>query len=150
MALFEPAIQITLINEGGLEDDPSDPGGVTKYGISQRSYPSLDVRSLTVDQAKAIYLQDFWLFGGIQDQSVANKLFDMYVNMKHTAIRLAQKVVAVPEDGLYGPKTEGAINQKSAFLIGYKDVLITHYTDLVKARPELGKYLVGWLRRARQ
>ena len=45
--------------EGGLVNDPNDPGGLTKYGISQRSYPDLDIAALTENQARAIYVRDF-------------------------------------------------------------------------------------------
>ena len=45
--------------EGGLVDHPSDPGGVTKYGISQRAYPHLDIPNLTVDEAREIYVRDY-------------------------------------------------------------------------------------------
>ena len=62
---FDLAIPIVLENEGGYVNDPADPGGETKYGISKRSYPALDIKNLTVEQATAIYLRDFWQFGGI-------------------------------------------------------------------------------------
>jgi len=110
MANFEPAIEITLKNEGGLVDDPADPGGLTKFGLSQRSYPNVDIKNLTIEDAKAIYLKDFWKFGGITDQSIANKIFDSYVNMEHAAIKIAQKTVGFSkQDGVYGPVTETAI-----------------------------------------
>jgi Glycosyl hydrolase 108 len=41
------------------ENDPSDPGGATKYGIDQRSHPRVNIRALTEDAAKAIYLQEW-------------------------------------------------------------------------------------------
>ena len=37
------------------EDDPDDPGGLTKYGIDQRSHPNVDIRNLTEEEAKDIY-----------------------------------------------------------------------------------------------
>ena len=45
---FDLAIPIVLENEGGYINDPNDPGGETKYGISKRSYPALDIKNLTV------------------------------------------------------------------------------------------------------
>src|SRR5262245_7285211 len=57
---FERAIPILLEEEGGLVDNPKDPGGLTKYGISQRSYPHVDIRALTPEAASAIYARDFW------------------------------------------------------------------------------------------
>ena len=48
-----------LGHEGGLSDNPKDPGGLTKWGISQRSYPHLDIRNLKVEEAVEIYKRDF-------------------------------------------------------------------------------------------
>ena len=61
---FEIAVEFVLEREGGLSDDPDDPGGLTKYGISQRAYPQLDIENLTVYDAKEIYYQDYWLKSG--------------------------------------------------------------------------------------
>lgn len=59
--------------EGGLSTDRQDRGNWTggevgkgefkgtKYGISAYSYPHLDIANLTVDAAKHIYYQDYWL-----------------------------------------------------------------------------------------
>jgi len=60
---FEQAVDFTLGWEGGYVNNPQDPGGETNFGISKRSYPLLDIKSLTIDQAKAIYFQDYWLAG---------------------------------------------------------------------------------------
>jgi lysozyme family protein len=153
MANFEPAIEITLKNEGGLVDDPADPGGLTKFGLSQRSYPNVDIKNLTIEDAKAIYLKDFWKFGGITDQSIANKIFDSYVNMEHAAIKIAQKTVGFSkQDGVYGPVTETAINSFTAenFLPLYRANLVQHYKDIVAANPEESKFLEGWENRANQ
>jgi lysozyme family protein len=46
--------------EGEYSNDPEDPGGETKFGISKRSYPHLDIKNLTEDQARDICLRDFW------------------------------------------------------------------------------------------
>ena len=82
MALFEPAITITLANEGStLVEDPADAGGLSRYGISQRSYPAENIRELTEDRAKFLYKRDFWKYDDVLDQPLANKIFDMTVNM---------------------------------------------------------------------
>ena len=60
MSNFDRAFTLVVGIEGGLVDDPSDPGGLTKFGISKRAYPDVDIRNLTLDQAKAIYLRDYW------------------------------------------------------------------------------------------
>jgi len=48
---FNLAIPVILQHEGGYVNDPNDAGGATKYGISQRTYPNLDIANLTVAQA---------------------------------------------------------------------------------------------------
>jgi lysozyme family protein len=150
MANFELAIPTVLTNEGGYVNDPDDPGGETNFGISKRSYPSLDIKHLTVEDATAIYLRYFWKFGGIEDQAVATKLFDAYVNMKSHAIKAAQEVTQLPIDGVYGPHTEAAINNMAGFLAAYRNRLVQYYLDIVTFNPEDAKFLDGWLRRARQ
>lgn len=60
---FERAFSCVLQNEGVYVNDPSDSGGETKYGISKRSYPNLDIKNLTLEEAKKIYFCDYWLKG---------------------------------------------------------------------------------------
>lgn len=54
------AIEFVLIHEGGLSIDPDDPGGTTKYGISQKAHPKLDILNLSRDQAENIYHAEYW------------------------------------------------------------------------------------------
>jgi len=61
---FERAVTFVLAWEGGYVNNPVDPGGETNWGISRRSYPNLDIRNLTVAQAKEIYRTDYWLRAG--------------------------------------------------------------------------------------
>jgi lysozyme family protein len=152
MAEFEPAIKITLENEGGFVDNISDPGGATNFGISQREFPSVDIKDLTKEQAEEIYQKNYWLFGGVNDQNLANKLFDMYVNMEHAAIKIIQRLVNVLPDGDYGPKTEMAINAADpiSLLASYRLALVAYYKEVVQAHPEEAEFLEGWERRAKQ
>jgi lysozyme family protein len=57
---FMVGLAFVLRWEGGYVDDPRDPGGETKYGISKRSYPHLNIKSLTKEQAAEIYKTDYW------------------------------------------------------------------------------------------
>lgn len=57
---FTTAVEFTLKWEGGYTDNPSDPGGETNYGISKRSYPNLNIKNLTREQAISIYKKDYW------------------------------------------------------------------------------------------
>ena len=154
MADFNIAIETVLANEGGICNVSGDPGGLTNFGISQRAYPNVDIRNLTRDAAAAIYRRDFWRYDAVLSQPVATKLFDMSVNMGHTAIAILQRCVSVPADGLWGPTTCAAVNTVNAAMPGlldeYKMELANHYRNIVLAKPEMAQFLQGWLRRAAQ
>ena len=76
-------IKKTIGVEGGYVNDPVDPGGETKYGISKRSYPQVDIKNLTLDGAAEIYERDFWnrmRLSELTSQRIAWKVFDIEVN----------------------------------------------------------------------
>jgi lysozyme family protein len=151
MANFDIAIGPVLANEGGYVSNPNDPGGETKYGISKRQYPDLDIKNLSLDQAKEIYRRNYWQFDSIQNQTIANKLLDMCVNMGvGSAIRLVQTAVQVAVDGRYGPQTEAAINNASAdkILQALRFQSVIRYLDLIDKNPKLAEFKRGWLMRA--
>ena len=56
---FKKAFNYVLKNEGRYVNDPEDPGKETKYGISQRSYPNLNIRQLSLKDAEKIYFCDY-------------------------------------------------------------------------------------------
>ncbi len=57
---LEQALDFVMRWEGGYTRDPHDPGGETKWGISRRAYPNLDIKGLTRDEAAGIYRRDYW------------------------------------------------------------------------------------------
>ena len=109
---FDEAFESLIGHEGGLSDNPADPGGLTRYGISQRSYPGENIRALTLDRAKAIYLRDFWAPAGCEGVPVAVRfdLFDMAVNSGvRAAIKCLQGAAGCAADGVLGPNTLAAV-----------------------------------------
>ena len=64
---FNKAFQLVIGLEGGYSNDPNDPGKETKFGISKRYNPEVDVVNITLDQAKAIYLKKYWIPSGCDD-----------------------------------------------------------------------------------
>ncbi len=80
---FKKAVKFVLQKEGGYVNHPADPGGETKYGISKRAYPDLNIKDLTVEQAKEIYYRDYWLKAGCDemDWPMSLVVFDTAVNM---------------------------------------------------------------------
>ena len=92
-------------HEGRYSFNPKDPGGETNWGISKRSYPNLDIRNLTEDEAKAIYKKDFWDSMRIEKLPplIQFDVFDTSVNAgRQKASQLLQRAVGVVEDGLLG------------------------------------------------
>ena len=151
MGDFNISIKIVLANEGGLVENASDPGGLTNFGISQRSYPNVDIRALTPETAADIYRRDYWKFDAVDSQALCTKIFDMYVNMGHTAVRILQTCLGVTADGLWGPGTCAAVNAAGDNLLNtYRQALAQHYQNLVLANPALAQFLHGWLRRTAQ
>ncbi len=153
MADFNYAIEKVLVNEGGLVDDPQDNGGLTKYGLSQRAYPDLDICNLTVEQAKKIYKRDYWdkIKGDdIISNNIAYEIFDTAVNMGvRTASKLAQTAVEAHPDGFIGKNTLEKLNSinKELFLLRFKLAKIARYVSLANKRPANRKFLRGWLNR---
>jgi lysozyme family protein len=153
MANFNNAIDKVLINEGGYVNDPTDRGGETKFGISKRAYPNVDIKNLTTDEAKAIYKRDYWnkvKGDDIADDLVAFEIFDTAVNMgARTSSKLVQMVVGVHPDGVIGEKSLEAINGTDVELLVSKFRLskIARYLYLIKKRPANRKYLYGWINR---
>jgi lysozyme family protein len=152
------AILLTLNWEGGLVQNPSDRGGLSNFGISQASYPNLDIRNLTKTQAIAIYRQTYWLplYDQIADQAVANKLFDLGVNMGvKTAVLLLQHALGCLEagplvcDGTFGEQTLAAVNASpnGKLLLELKARAFERYCQICAENPSQVEFALGWGRR---
>jgi len=117
---FDTAFNRLIGHEGGYVNNPKDPGGETKYGISKRAYPDVDIAALTLDQAKAIYRRDFWDRARCDElpPAVAFQVFDTAVNSGiGQAIRFLQRSVGVADDGNVGPLTMNAVKRLDAEVI---------------------------------
>jgi lysozyme family protein len=57
---FDAAVNEVLGEEAGYVNNPADPGGETKWGISKRAFPQVDIASLSRDDAKALYRTHYW------------------------------------------------------------------------------------------
>lgn len=113
MSTFDECFAAVLGHEGGYVNNPADPGGETKFGISKRAHPHIDIKALTIDDAKAIYRRDYWGPAGCETVPASARLhlFDAAVNSGVTAaIRLLQRAVGEIDDGIIGPRTLAAVN----------------------------------------
>ncbi len=98
--------------EGGYSDDPRDPGGKTKFGITeavarQHGYIGA-MQALPLDVAGEIYRADYW------DACRCDQLpwplslyvFDAAVNQgAQTAVKMLQRALDTVQDGLIGSQT---------------------------------------------
>ena len=151
MAALDKMLEWIIRMEGGYVNDPVDPGGETKYGISKKAYPTIDIKNLTPDMAKRLYKLDYYdkYCAGL-DAVPAFLVFDCAVNSGgHRAITILQQALRITADGDLGPVTREAANSADIETV-LKDYL-THrarfYHDLVESKPQLEKFLNGWFRR---
>lgn len=154
---FQYAVEQTLLAEGGAitTDHDWDPGGLTKYGITQKNHPEVDVRNLTKEQAVDIYYRKYWLAPGIHrldSKYVAAEVFDTAVNMGPVAAaKIAQQAVnflSFPDvltvDGRIGPASAEAINKLSkkhelALVIALNTFQGIRYVQICRDNPTLHK-----------
>lgn len=174
MSIFMHALSRTLHHEGGFVDNPHDPGGATFRGISLRFLNSAgydvdndgdvdidDIHAL-VDNPEAInglYQSYFWIpnrLGEIPSELLAVKIFDMCVNMGgRQAWKIVQRASGrLKDDGIVGPKTITYVVQQAEqdyeLVTKIRVEQAKFYINLIKAKPQLGAFKLGWLRRAAQ
>lgn len=148
MTTFDTAVAFVLKYEGELSANPEDPGGLTRYGISQRAYPHEAIRELTLDRAKEIYLQDYWNRCNCDDlpPALGLLLFDSAVNQGAVAaIRHLQRALNVKADGVVGPATISAaattpLTESIAEFIARRALAYA-------VSPLIGTFGLGWFRR---
>lgn len=110
---FIRAVNIIFRLEG-YDELHTDPGGLTKWGISKRANPDLDIASLTREQAQEVYYERYWLAVDAYKFSwpLNLHLFDAAVNQGVVAAKkmLQQSVGGLAVDGIIGRKTTARIN----------------------------------------
>ncbi len=154
-----------VAREGGFVDDPDDPGGATKHGVTIHTLRRLgidltadgavdvaDVRALTRADAVDIFIEEYWRRPGIDrlPALLQPSVFDMQVNAGVNAVRLLQRLLAdmgyaVTVDGVIGPQTVAAAAQAAADAPGhladaYGIARRDYYLALADARPASRKY----------
>jgi len=177
MSEFKPAFEFMLPREGGhkFTNDPDDPGGATKWGISLRTLAKTndlrfdidgdgdididDIKLADHDDAYNFYFRYFFKntnYKYICDQGVTNKIFDTAVNMGHPqanrCIQRACRAVGryLVSDGKFGPKSLNAVNDldNARLLTAFRSEQAAVYRMIITKKPMMGKYKRGWYRRA--
>jgi lysozyme family protein len=160
-AAFLESVELVLVAEGGYVNNPSDAGGETKFGISRRSYPKLDIANLTRDDAVAIYFRDFWLRFGLDrlPEKIAAKVFnigvDIYVIPAVICLQRACRAcgVVIAETGLVDGSTQHAVEQltlanEPALMAALRSELAAHYRLVAQNNSRDKSFIKGWLNRA--
>ena len=110
---FSTVIKMVLEHEGGYVNHPSDPGGETKYGISKRAYPEVNIADLTEEDAEEIYFNDYWnrIKGEELPAGVACVVMDYAVNSGISrASKALQSVCGIANgDGIIGPASLNSV-----------------------------------------
>lgn len=164
MTSFERAFDIVLHHEGGLSDDPRDPGGITKFGISIRFAGSVnldidgdgrttgeDIRALTRARAAQLYREHFWLAlacDKIDHFGLALMVFDGGVNQGvGTIARRLQRSVGAVDDGKIGPMTLATIARHANDYPSIINDLAARRGKRYAETRNFDRYGLGWMRR---
>ncbi|PTV96438.1 putative peptidoglycan binding protein [Rhodobacter aestuarii] len=165
MKTVEQIAQEIVAREGGYVNDPDDPGGATKWGVTLGTLQALgvdlnhdgvvsaaDVKLLSRAQAVQIFIRHYYERPQIQllPEAVQASVFDMQVNAGANAVRILQKLLnetghTVSVDGAIGPQTAAAAHQAAApdpplFADAYGIAQRNYYYDLAARRPKSRKY----------
>jgi len=165
MQTVEQIAQDIVDREGGYVNDPDDPGGATKFGVTIHTMRRLgldldrdgivneqDVRALSREQAVAIFVDHYFNRPRITDlpQKLQASVFDMYVNAGANAVRILQRLlqdmrISVTVDGVIGPQTVSATVQATQaapdhIADAYGIARRNYYYALADARPSSRKY----------
>jgi lysozyme family protein len=170
MADFKPAFAFVLQHEDATRSGrvTVDAGGRTRFGIAEKFHPELTEEFFTgpaedaLQEAEKIEKHDYWdclRLSEVENQNVANKLFDIAVNMgvRQAAVysqralnALLPREAQLVGDGVMGEKTLAAINAASPTV--YHQLLCelsaAHYLQVTAAHPAQAVNLKGWLKRA--
>ena len=145
---FDEAVKVILMHEGGYVHDANDPGGETKYGISKRAFPKMNIKDLTIYEAKNIYRNYYWTVCHCEKLPPYARLivFDCAVNQGPQRAKIyLQRTVGVPADGLIGLETLAAAARIDAieFIDEYAKQRHASYSQ----NPRWRFYGAGWSKR---
>ena len=153
---FERSLALVLQHEGGYVNHPSDPGGKTNLGVTQRVWEDYvghkvdeaEMRSLTREMVAPLYKKNYWdaVCGDVLPSGADYLLFDFAINAgSFRAVKTAQKSLGINADGALGPITTQALLTANAkdFIHKFSMAKESFYRSLVNF-PTFGK---GWLNR---
>lgn len=132
-----------------------DDGGLTKFGIDQRSHPNVDIENLTKEAAAEIYRKEYWdkYHCGELEWPLCLAHFDGCVNTgSGQAIKFLQRVCQAYDDGAWGPNTRAAVTA-ACKVRGSETVTLQvlklreEFYNALAQKPGKAKFKDGWLNR---
>lgn len=161
---FDTALEQVLKNEGGYVDHPEDRGGKTNYGITQKTLSDFlgrdasdeEIQNISMDTVRQIYRQNYWdrlKLSHIIDMRLAHILFDQAVNRGTRKVaEQIQKLVGVTVDGVIGPVTLKAINDRvsDSLIFDFIKQSQLSYISIVEQTPSQIVFLKGWIKRTHE
>lgn len=155
--LFNPTdnecINGTNRKKCGTSGGKLDRGGNTKFGISQRSYPNLDIDSIDLKTAEQIYYNDYWIKSKCDKVNylIGGFLFDTSCTSGISASsKILQRSVGTEPDGIIGKITLEIVNKLDFNVVLSKMVLerCKLHENIIKNNKSQEIYLKGWNNRA--
>lgn len=166
--LFEMTIKHILEEEGGYVKHPNDRGGPTKYGVTLKFYrgsvdpdaTEQDIKGLSIEEAKKIYKDHFWIDTGYHDlpYMIAKRMLSFGINMgPRQANKLLQRAInaacggqELVDDGFLGPKTKEALwkCEPEMVRVALRSEAAGYYRGIVEGNKSQAVFLKGWLTRA--
>ena len=130
MEQYQKIIGFIMQAEGGYVNNPKDPGGETKYGISKRAYPELDIKNLSPEMAQDIYKRDYYA-----------KVVDDHMTFEQAAFMMDSAVnMGIGTARRFWQDGGGELKQMLA-------LRKNRYEELIKKNPKLEVFRKGWMNR---
>lgn len=149
---FLTAFEKLLKHEGGYSNHAADPGGQTRYGVTEAVAREVgyrgDMRELPLDLAQRIYKKRYW--DAVQAESlppdVRYVVFDSAVNLGVAqAAKWLQRACGVSDDGVIGPITIRAAN--SLHSDGLRRRILAQRLRFLAKLPNWPAFSRGWANR---
>jgi len=149
---FDQAFDTLLEHEGGYSDHAADPGGKTRYGITEavaraNGYTG-DMRELPLEAARLIYRAAYWdaVRADELPDAVRYAVFDGAVNSGvRQSVRWLQRAVDATDDGILGPATLRAVLRQEPEVLLRR--LLAQRLQFMAALPTWPSFGRGWARR---
>jgi lysozyme family protein len=153
---FKECLALILKSEGGYINHPSDPGGRTNFGVTQRVWEEYTgheadekiMRGLTPEKVAPLYEQRYWrpCYGEILPRGLDFLCFSFGVNAgSGRSVKLLQQSLGLVSDGVIGPRVMQKLRESNIadVIKGFSESRREYYKSL-KTFPIFGK---GWLNR---